>query len=522
MAVLHLCLRDMAYILRGTSAAFDIRPSVSDSHQFWIVRGVGYTPTGNELQTIPDRYVTRSDMGFLFGWEGADSGFPNYPEQTIVIGIDGENYPETFVTIRTIQDIDNTYFLVSDLAYILGFEDIITTERWHPGRDHPNFVEGLERIFLTETKAAAILPPQDAALLQLLIRINGNFGGHWVCETYFESEEINESVVWPAEIIFSHNGLGFPYHDSVAPGRPSWEMAIELQRNSFEPLRKRIREDGMAELYVDNQQSRFADYLIVVDPHLPSHEMITLYIGDKPHTLRWYRVGWLESPERYTVQPTEDGGVKLRYLLNRWAFGLYWDMEFLIFRATEEIEFDWSSNPLKNNRLSLMHRQTNVDMDDRIIFEFVDNTIEYGQVYYYSLWHTNGDWFINETPINETSFGNIRVDVNVLLGLPTANHNEIEEDKTLIEGEIPQTEREIPSTTPTDASETNDFENAESSTFEHTNYDDSEQSRDPVNNEDSGHLRDPVNNLVWIIIAVIVPVVLLVFFLYRRFLRQRV
>jgi len=292
MSVLHLCLRDMAYMLRGTSAAFHIRRSVSESHQFWIVRGAEYTPTGYEFHAIPERFASRSDMGFLFGWEGEASGFLRYPEQTIVIGIDGEDYPETFFAIRTIGDIDNIFFLVSDLAYILGFESIITTDRWNPGRYHENFVEGIERIFLTETREAATLPFRDATLLHVLIRINGYLRGHWVCETHFASDEINESVVWPAEIIFSNDGIGFPYLYSVAPGRPRWEEGFELQQNSFEPLSIRIRSDGMAVLYVDNLQSRFADYSIIVDPHLVSHDTITLYIGDNAHIMHWYHVGW--------------------------------------------------------------------------------------------------------------------------------------------------------------------------------------------------------------------------------------
>ena len=498
MAVLHLSLPDMAYMLRGTSAQFNIQHPASESHQFWVVRGANYTPTGGELQEIPERFVTRSDNGFLFGWEGEDSSFLSYPEQTIVIGIDGEDYPETFFAIRTITDIDNTFFLVSDLAYILGFESITTTDRWHWGRYHENFVEGIEGIFLTDTHEAPVLPLQDASLLHLLIRINGYFPGHWVCKTYFVSGEINESVVWPAEIILSNDSIGFPYRYSVAPGRPQWTEAIELQQNSFQPLSMRVRADGMAVLYVDDPQSRFADYLIVVDPHLDYHNTIRLYIRGNPHIMVWYRIGWTGLPDRYIVAPTEDGGIRLSYVLNRWAFHGHEEMDFMIFRAIEAIEFGRFSDPLNDERLTLLHRQIGIDLSDPIIFEFVDNTVEHGYVYYYSLWRAIGDRFENMTPINHPPIGSIRVDVNYLFGLPAVDETKLASVEDGVNTTI------VP---PAHMAETGVVMNSVSSA--------------PPYLEEPEQLSAPTNHFIWLIVFLIMLAVLLTLVLCRRFMRKK-
>jgi len=42
-------LRDIAYILNGTSTQFDIRKPLDEYLHFWINIGVAYTPIGNEL-----------------------------------------------------------------------------------------------------------------------------------------------------------------------------------------------------------------------------------------------------------------------------------------------------------------------------------------------------------------------------------------------------------------------------------------------------------------------------------------
>ena len=49
----------------------------------------------------------------------------------------------------------------------------------------------------------------------------------------------------------------------------------------------------------------------------------------------------------------------------------------------------------------------------RQIFEFIDNAAELGEVYYYSLWRVGEEWYSNIAP-----FGNMRVDVNEVLGEP--------------------------------------------------------------------------------------------------------
>ncbi|MCL2388673.1 MAG: hypothetical protein FWC89_14170, partial [Defluviitaleaceae bacterium] len=44
-------LEDIAYILNGTPAQFNLRPA-PDGFHYWIVRGEAYTPTGQEFRPV--------------------------------------------------------------------------------------------------------------------------------------------------------------------------------------------------------------------------------------------------------------------------------------------------------------------------------------------------------------------------------------------------------------------------------------------------------------------------------------
>ncbi|MCL2216368.1 MAG: hypothetical protein FWB91_05025 [Defluviitaleaceae bacterium] len=432
MAIHYFCLRDMAYILNGTSAQFNIRPPKDDRWDFWIVRGEPFTPTGTEFQPIPERFATRADGAGLFGWDWEGSGFIRYPEQTLIVGIDGIDEPATTLAVRTIQDIDNTYFMASDLAAILGLHDTITTDRWHPGDFHENFIEGIDRVL--EIRQFAQLPIQSPELVDILIRISG----HWVDTAHFYSPIIDESITWPVEISISYHGLNEPVTQSVAPFRPEWTRRIwEWEWLWWYPMSMRILENGLVELTVNqperaqpawsatvgynqdeflNRPPRFYNYRIIVDPREAQINSIVLYIGDRPHTMRRYRLGWY-SGARYTVQPAEGGGIMLRYVLNRWAFGNFGDIELRVYRHHEPLELRSfvHYSEFDHHGMELMFVQQGIAPHDRIIFEFIDHTAEYGQVHYYSLWRIGDEWRENLTPGREPLWGNIRVDTTAIL-----------------------------------------------------------------------------------------------------------
>ena len=448
MAILYLCLFDMAYMLNGTSAQFDIRTPIDNRWDFWIIRGETYTPTGTEFQPIPWRFAARGSYGFI-GWD-RESGFDYYPEQTLIIGIDGTEKPVTSIAIRTIQDIDKPYFMVSDLAAILGFDYVITTDMWHPGRYHEDFVEGIDHILTTETRKPALLPVQSPELADILVRISGQ----WVDREHFYSPIINESVVWPAELSISYHGINKPMTESVAPIRPERTRSLwEWEWLWWYPVSMQTLENDLVALTVNQPEQaqpawsiafeleysqedflhlspRFQNYRIVLGPGQDRIENITLYIGDTPHIM--YRIGLWCGGSRYTVEPAEGGGIMIRYVFSRWDLQRTEDMDFRIYRSTFPIELMRSVRNTRFDELAIepIHSQIGITPDDRIIFEFIDTTIEHGQIYYYSFWRRDNDWRHNITPGNmfypfEVS---IRVVVNELLGITEPEFAESETD----------------------------------------------------------------------------------------------
>ena len=115
-------LVDIAYMLNGTSAQFDIAtPPQGGGWDFWIKRGTPYTPTGAEMQPIPERMAVFGSEGLITSEAHGTRGFRENPYRSIVVGFDGGNYPAFSVTLPIVQDIDDIYFSVYELSYWLGF-----------------------------------------------------------------------------------------------------------------------------------------------------------------------------------------------------------------------------------------------------------------------------------------------------------------------------------------------------------------------------------------------------------------
>jgi len=118
MPAFRLC--DIAYILNGTSAQFDIRASSDSRWDFWIKRGASYTATGAEMLPIPEnRRALFGSYGFIHGYDSP--GFDTAPIRNIILGVDGIYTPDEFISFRVVKDIDDVYFPLHDLGYLLGF-----------------------------------------------------------------------------------------------------------------------------------------------------------------------------------------------------------------------------------------------------------------------------------------------------------------------------------------------------------------------------------------------------------------
>jgi len=122
-----LRLRDVAFMLNGTPAQFDIIiPPEGSGVDFWIKRGAPYTPSFTELQEIRER---RNALFGAYGFLPGDSrGFVRDPFQRVTIGFDGGDFSANIVSIVAVVDVDDTFFPLECLAYWLGFE--INEGRW--------------------------------------------------------------------------------------------------------------------------------------------------------------------------------------------------------------------------------------------------------------------------------------------------------------------------------------------------------------------------------------------------------
>jgi len=398
MAIHYFCLFDMAYILNGTPAQFNVRRSQGEQWDFWIIRGAPFEAVGQEFvdiprfKEIPKRFATRSDGGGLFGWEWEGSGFMHYPEQILVLGIDGETAPVTSIAIQTIADIDNVYFMLSELADILGFEHVITTSRWHPGDWHDDFIPDVDRTIDTSNTVFPVLREQSPELVRFLMELSG----HWVEFAFFDSEYIDENVVWPVEIAFDYKGMYRPLFNTLSPIGPMWTIEVwERMRQTLSP----VHYNQLSELVIELTpicQDEFPEYRVVFQLQAERIDNITLYIGDTAYQLRRHYDIWMDT-SRYTVHALQGGGVLLRYIPRRWVFTNPEEADIQVYRVTE-------------GHRELIHRQIGATENDRIMFEFVDQNPIPGAIHYYEIARMNQGWTNLVT-------APIRVDVYELLSL---------------------------------------------------------------------------------------------------------
>jgi len=422
--MLYLCLLDIAYMLNGTPAQFNILTPSDDRWDYWIVRGEPFTPTGIEFQPFTStRRLT--------------TVFRNHPVQALVVGIDGNSEPSASVAINAIQIADNTYFTVRELAPLLGIVYLGGFLRhrhiWYAG--YADYFEEADLILATGALHPAVVAPNSPEFLRLSPRILG----HWVDTAHFDSAIIDESVAWPLEFYISVHGINKPASWSVAPlGRPDFTHSI-WERYWWHPVSVRNLENGLVELatvqpyaqpawdspfifYAEDAELLYdlpslQHYRIIVDTTARSINSITVYINDTPHIMR--RVGRNDANTRYQVQSTPDGGIKFSYILCRTHNNVS-NTEIRVYRTHWSLRVGNSVTNAAFGQLLLepLFVQQGIARYDRIAFEFVDYTVENPRVYYYSIWSVGAERRTNITPIGQNAaIRGMRVDAGELLGL---------------------------------------------------------------------------------------------------------
>ena len=370
-------LQDIAYMLNGTSAQFDIRPSNDARFDYWIVRGEAYVPTGGEFQPIlEDRWVAFGSYG-PFDWYG----FDGEPERTVIVGIDGDDAPYTFAAFSVIQDVDYTYFVLWGLAELLGFE-----LDWGWDDEIWSYYQ-----VTTEGVTAREIPVHSLDFVDLVLRLSG----HWVDEAFVYGEVIDERVVWPAEFMISSQVRFSDNHSNpIVPKLPEdWRW-----HTYWHDVAKSVLEDGAAELTMEGLPGRR-----VVVPNTEAAEISTVmyYIDDDAFTMMRLDPWAIWGMERQNVEATDCGAVRLTYLSIR-RDTQHSDDEFRVYRSE-----------IRGELGELIYQRMDVGLRDRLLFEFIDDTVVYGQVYFYTI------GFMRDARFSNWLGWELQVEVDVyeLLGL---------------------------------------------------------------------------------------------------------
>jgi len=428
---IYIRLADLAYILRGTPAQFDMRTPIDGRWDFWVMRGDTYTPAGTELQPMQEyRHGVIGSYGFAGGY-----GFDGDPFRTMFIGVDGTDQPMTTIVIPVIVDIDDIFFDLQTMAHLLGF----SYAEWNV---HGPIREVADLVIFTDPHLPQPIPVETPEFVRLMHEL----GGDWIDQVRFDNQEINESIVWPVEFRLSLHGL----QDLQWGSTPVSNQVGALPWGWWYPMSKRDLGNGLIELTVDqpevaqrawntvpwnipsdelNNRGRFYNHRIIVDTTLENIEQFTLYIGDTAHTMVRHR--WTDNIPRYNVEPLECGSIKLLYLVRSGTFSA--GDTISIYRATYDHR-GWRQPP------QLIYTHENVGFNDRILFEFIDHDVQYGNVYYYNVWRTSQWGHTSHISIAHSwNQDSMRVDTRDILDAPP----EVEEVEEIEEMDVEVSEDEV-------------------------------------------------------------------------------
>jgi hypothetical protein len=229
-----------------------------------------------------------------------------------------------------------------------------------------------------KTESISSFFDQTPELSALLAKMEGE----WVDDAFYNSTVIDESVVYPLEFavgVYQDGALYF-FTDCRAQrpfGPVTWGGTGGP--DAIHSLLMKKLENGLVELTVDQSfiigegwwtyPEKFLDHRIIIDPSLTNINNVIYYIGDTKHTM--VRFDESRDATRYYADMTDDGHIRLSYVVGRWGFSSRSEYGAKIYRSIEEGE-----------RGELFFSDISVDM----LFTFTDSSAEPGQTYYYSIW----------------------------------------------------------------------------------------------------------------------------------------
>ena len=369
-------LRDIAYMLNGTSAQFNVREPLDGYLHFWIERNVPYVPIGTELGYLYEEQLDWRTIG-AFRFYAVEHS----PRQSVILSLDGSETPRinTVVEVLTssgfpineperLTDLNQVYFDIASIAGLLGFslERAIDYDFGIPNELH--ITTGLEYL-------AGDIESQPLELLNASFRLTG----HWVDRRFFDSVIINQEVAWPHE--FEIGLFGLTYHpqfvDFQFSGLPlaARQPNISHHNQVLLPLVLESLEDGIITISIYGSDRR-----ISADLSAMPIDTLIYYVDGVP--IEMVRLDPSLSPGRYRHDALEGGGLLLTYIADFQSFSFWQIPQYVhIYRST-----------VQGYEGERIFTHLVIDENDRIFFEFADPYAEPDVVYFYTIkiqseWH---------------------------------------------------------------------------------------------------------------------------------------
>ena len=361
-------LRDIAYILNGTSAQFNIWEPLGAHLHFWIERNVPYEPIGTELTHFYEEHLEWRQIGGFHAYAGQ-----HLPLQHVILSMDGSFVPEvnTVVTVLTsfgfpineparLVDLNQVYFAMENLAGLLGFRLEMKSGELH-------ITTGIE--YLSDNIA-----PHSLKLMDM--DISFRLTGHWVDGRFFDSDIINQEVAWPHEFEIGLFGLTYQprFVDFQFTGLPlsARQPNIWHHYRDFFSLTALWLETGRMTIFVND-----TDRKISVDLNSMPINTLIYYVDGIPHEM--VRLDSNLSPGRYRYEAHKDGGIHLTYIA-----------DFQSFWSNPEYIHIYRSN-VQGYEGERIYTHMVIDENDRIFFEFIDPHAEPSRIYFYTI-KSQGRW----------------------------------------------------------------------------------------------------------------------------------
>lgn|GEM_PF-3329940 len=223
------------------------------------------------------------------------------------------------------------------------------------------------------------MPHVSKELSKLLEKVSGL----WVDRRYYESLEIDKSVVYPLSFSFISCGQVFslpisPYYIERGGEDEIFSLMMNSNQNgiielTYDMSKPRVHEHGGAEYieWSDTDKQTYANHKVIIDTKKSPINEIKYYIGDKKYDL--IRFDEDRDPSRYQVSAV-GSGIRIAWQLPRYSvYAAYW---FDVYRSEKAGE--------KGALIGKIDGL--IGFSDESPYSFLDTSLKSRKRYYYSLW----------------------------------------------------------------------------------------------------------------------------------------